>query len=141
MEGDVAGAGLDEVADDPIDRLDHQVGVDRRADAVLAQGAADHRADGQVGHVVVVHHVEVDDVGAGGENLVDLLAQAGEIGGEDRRGDGERLHGYLGRGWQAECADCSATGQASQNRRGWLSARDGARAAAPRLPAAGGSAR
>ncbi|MDT4859926.1 hypothetical protein FQZ97_944580 [compost metagenome] len=92
VEGDVAGAGLEEVADDAVDRLDHQVHVDRRGDAVLAQRRADHRADGQVGHVVVVHHVEVDDVRPGGEHLVDFLAQAGEVGGKNRRGDGEGLH-------------------------------------------------
>ncbi|MCY1547785.1 hypothetical protein D9M68_838620 [compost metagenome] len=103
VEGDVAGAGLDEVADDAIHRLDHQVHVDRRGDAVLAQRRADHRADGQVRHVVVVHHVEVDDVGTGGEHPVHILAQAGEIGGQDRRSDGVGLHGAPqgNHGWRA----------------------------------------
>ena len=48
--------------------LHHQVHVDRRLDAVLAQRLAHQRADGEVRHVVVVHHVEVDEVGAGGEH-------------------------------------------------------------------------
>mgnify|MGYP002139184355 CR=1 FL=1 len=77
-----------------------------------AQRLADHRADGQVGHVVVVHHVEVDDVGAGGEDLVDFLTQAGEIGGEDRRSDGEGLHGGLRR--ESERRDCSLSRGAGQ---------------------------
>jgi len=38
----------------------------------------------------------MDDVGAGGQHVVHFLAQAGEIGGKNRRGDGERLHDDLG---------------------------------------------
>ncbi|MNU05439.1 hypothetical protein D3C72_2502460 [compost metagenome] len=41
---------------------------------------------------MVVHHVEVDDIGASGEHLVHILAQTGEIGGQDRRSDGVGLH-------------------------------------------------
>src|SRR5690606_32390791 len=85
VEGDVAGAGFQKVADDAVHRLDHQVHVDGRGDAVLAQRRANHRADGQIGHVVVVHHVEVDDIGTGGENLVDFLAKPGKVGGQNRR--------------------------------------------------------
>ena len=51
---------------------------------------ADHRAEGEVGHVMVVHHVEVDPVGAGGDHVAHLLAQAGEVGGEDGGGDADR---------------------------------------------------
>src|SRR5690606_35755683 len=63
VEGDIAGAGFEEVADDAVYRFDHQVGVDRRSDAIFAQRRADHRADGQVGHVMVVHDIEMHDVG------------------------------------------------------------------------------
>jgi hypothetical protein len=38
-------------------------------------------------------HIEVDDVGAGGENVIDFLAEAGEVGGQNRRSNGKRLHG------------------------------------------------
>ena len=92
VEGDVGRAGFDKVADDAIHRADHQVRVDRRGDAVLAQRRANHRADGQVWHVVVVHDVEVDEVGASGENVVHFLAEAGEVGGENRRSNYEGLH-------------------------------------------------
>ena len=63
--------------------LHHQMHVDRRGDTVLAQRLAHHRADGQVRHVVIVHHVEVHEVGAGSQHGVDFLAQAGEVGGQD----------------------------------------------------------
>ncbi len=96
VEGDVAGAGCEKVTDHAVHRTNHQVHVDRGGDAMLAQRRADHRADGQVGHVVVVHHVEMDDVRTGGEHVVHFFAQAGEIGGEDGGSDGERLHDDLG---------------------------------------------
>ena len=48
VERDPGGAGLREVRNDAVDRLHHQVHVDRR-DAVLAQRLAHHRADRQFG--------------------------------------------------------------------------------------------
>jgi hypothetical protein len=63
------------------------VHIDRRLDAALAQRFAHQRADGQVRHVVVVHHVEVDHVGTGREHGLDFLAQTGEIGRQDGRRD------------------------------------------------------
>src|SRR5690606_4616079 len=56
VEADEVGAGGGEVRDDAVHRLDHQVHVDEGLYAVLAQRLADHRADGEVGDVVVVHH-------------------------------------------------------------------------------------
>ncbi|KAG1388354.1 hypothetical protein G6F58_013510 [Rhizopus delemar] len=87
MEADVGGTGLGEIRNDAVHRLDHQVHVDRRGHAVLAQGLADHRADGQVGDIVVVHHVHVDPVRAGGDDVADFLAQAGEVSRQDAGGD------------------------------------------------------
>ena len=83
-----AKAGADRISFHPeasahVDRDPAAVGAHR----VRAQRFADHRPDGQVRHVVVVHHVEVDPVGAGGDDGADLLAEAGEIGRQDRRGD------------------------------------------------------
>jgi hypothetical protein len=87
VEADQVGAGLGRRPGQRIDRLHHQVHVDRHRCRVLAQRLADHRAEGQVGHVMVVHHVEVDPVGAGGDDVAHLLAQAGE----------SRPTGWLGR--------------------------------------------
>jgi hypothetical protein len=41
----------------------------------LAQRLAHHRPDGEIRHVVVVHDVEMDPIGAGGEHRVHLLAR------------------------------------------------------------------
>ena len=42
---------------------------------------------------MAVHHVDMDDVGAGGVDGADFLAQFGKIGGEDGWGDFQRTHG------------------------------------------------
>jgi hypothetical protein len=43
---------------------------------------------------MVVHDVEVDDVGAAGNHIANLFTQAGEVGGQDARGDTESSHGW-----------------------------------------------
>ena len=45
-----------------VDRLDHQVAVERLV-AVRPQGRHQRRPEGDVGHEMAVHHVEVDPVG------------------------------------------------------------------------------
>jgi len=47
---------------------------------VRPQRFAYQRADGQIGDVMVVHHVEVNQVGAGARDRPDLFAEAREIG-------------------------------------------------------------
>ncbi len=42
---------------------------------------------------MAVHHVDMDDVGAGRDNGADFLAEFREIGGKDGRGDFQRTHG------------------------------------------------
>ena len=48
-----------------IDRRDHQMHVERLG-GVRAQRLHHRRADGDVGHEMPVHHIDVDPVGAGG---------------------------------------------------------------------------
>ena len=43
---------------------------------------------------MVVHHVKMDDVRPGGQHGSDLLAQTGEIGGENRGGNQGRQGGH-----------------------------------------------
>ena len=92
VEGDDVGAGFGEVRDDAVDRLDHQVHVDRHLH-VRADRLAYQRADRQVRYVMVVHHVEVDNVGAGGDDVAHFFTEAGEIGGQDAGSDAEGGHG------------------------------------------------
>ena len=47
---------------------------------MAAQSLADHRAETQIRHVMVVHHVEVDPVGAGCQDIANLLAKTGKVG-------------------------------------------------------------
>ena len=86
MHCDDVGAGLGEGLEIGIAGRDHQVYVER----LLGDGAdrLHHRgADGDVGHEVPVHHVDMDPVGAGGLDCADFIAQLGEIGRQNRRRD------------------------------------------------------
>ena len=87
VERDVTRTCIGKVGDDPVDGLNHQVHVNGRLDAVLDECAADQRADCQVGNKVIVHDIEVNDVGAGCECGAYVLAQSSEVGGENRRCD------------------------------------------------------
>ena len=55
--------------------------------AVRAQGLDHRRADGQVGHEMPVHHIDVDPVGTGFVDGTNLFAQLGKVSREDGRGN------------------------------------------------------
>ena len=86
VKGNVGRASFNKVADDAIDRFHHQMHIDGRGHAVFAQRLADHGANRQVRHIVVVHHIEVNDVGASGEHGIDFGAKAGKVRRKDGRG-------------------------------------------------------
>ena len=62
--------------------------------------ADDGVAEGDVGHEVPVHYVDVEPVGAGGDGGAAGGAEGGEVGGEDGGGDfgGGGHGGGFGRG-------------------------------------------
>ena len=60
--------------------------VEHRA-RVRPQGADDIRAECDVRHKMPVHHIQMHPVGAGGDHMVHLVAELGEVGGEHRGGD------------------------------------------------------
>ena len=86
MDGDDVGSGIGEGFDIGIDRCDHQVNV-KHLVAMRAQCLDHIRADGDVGHVMTIHDIDMDVVCASGINRADVNTQLGEIGGKDRRCD------------------------------------------------------
>ncbi|CAM2149145.1 hypothetical protein PT2222_210013 [Paraburkholderia tropica] len=92
VEADEVRAGLGEVGHDAVDRAHHQMHVDGHVH-VRADRLAHQRADGEVRHVMVVHHVEVDPVGAGGDDVADFFAKTREVGGQNTGGNSELRHG------------------------------------------------
>ena len=87
VEGDVAGPGINKIADHAIHRFHHQVHIDRRRHAMIAQRLTYHRPNGQIRYVVVIHHIEMHHIGTGRQHVVDLLAQPRKVSGEYRRGN------------------------------------------------------
>ena len=83
MEGDVAGTGCSEVANQPVNRLHHQMNIDGRCNTMPAQRLADQRPDCEVGHIVIVHHVEVNQIGTRREHGVHFFTQTSKVRGKD----------------------------------------------------------
>ena len=92
VKADQVGTGLGEQSRQGVDRLHHQVHIDghghtRCSFGMWFQGLTDHGAEGQVGYIVVVHHVEVNPVSTSGDDVFHLVAQTGKVGGQDGGGD------------------------------------------------------
>ena len=94
------GAGLDVDDDDVATGLDvageqlvgvdhHQMGFEGNRH-VGPTSRDDVRPEGQIGNENAVHHVELDSIDAGQLEVGTLLTEAGEIGRQNRRGDGDR---------------------------------------------------
>ena len=77
----------------PLRALDHEVHVEHAAALVhqVAERVDDQRADRDRRHEVAVHHVHVDDARAGVHDRLDLLAEAREVGRQDRGRDADVL--------------------------------------------------
>ena len=102
VDGDVVGAGLGEGRDLALRPLDHHVHVEDAAGAVdlLGERLHDERAHRDRRHEVAVHDVDVDRARAGVHDRGHLVAQAREVGGQDRGRDAVReLHQI---GWSIE---------------------------------------
>ncbi len=84
MHGHPVGARIEEQGDEVPRPLDHQVDVQGEPGG-FPERSDSLRPEGQVGHEVPVHDVDMDQVGAGLLGHLHRLAHLGEIGGQDRR--------------------------------------------------------
>lgn len=121
VKADQVGPGLGKGLGQRIDGLHHQVhvnwyGLAAGGDGMGFERLADHGAEGQIGHIVVVHHVKVNPVGTGGNHVAHLLAQAGKVGGQNGWGNavgggggGGGIHAAHGAQLSQAWADASFT--------------------------------
>jgi len=82
VDGNDVGASLGEGLDIGVDGIDHQMNVENPV-GMRTQRFHHARPEGDVGHEVSIHHIEMNPVGAGGGDIAHFLAEPGEIGGED----------------------------------------------------------
>ena len=78
--------GLRKFINKDIGIRNHRVRLKRQA-RHSSQRVDDRRSHRKIGHKMSVHHVHVDAVRSGTLSLCHLIAQMGEIGGEDRRSE------------------------------------------------------
>src|SRR5512145_1393566 len=94
VNGDDVGAGVDEVVDERIDWRHHKVDIE--GESRMRPKRLDHRrADGDVGHEMAVHDVDVKPVRTGFVDGANLLAQSRKISRENRRRDSDRIRHSL----------------------------------------------
>ena len=65
---------------------DHQVRIDRQT-SELRERLHHRQTNGDVRHEVTVHHIDVQHAGAAAFDCLDLIAETGEVGGQNRRSD------------------------------------------------------
>ena len=80
------GARPDVALERTFRRLDHQVDIEGKL-AAATDGLDYGRADREVGNELAVHYIDVYPVGARVFHGADLVAQAGEVASQYRRGD------------------------------------------------------
>ncbi len=73
------------ITDQLIHRVYHQMHINRCRNTVITQRRANHWANRQVRHVVIIHHIKMHNVGTSIENRIDFLTQASKVCGENRR--------------------------------------------------------
>ncbi len=90
MDSNDIGAGLGERIDIEIGILDHQVYIERLV-SDFTQGIDHQRADGDVWDEMTVHDINVNVIGAGAVNGLNIFTKTGKIGGKDRWGDFDHM--------------------------------------------------
>src|ERR1019366_5421880 len=109
------GAGRDEGTGKLVDGLHHQVDIQGHGRTVGSHAVRLHclrhlRTDGEIRHVVVIHHIEVDPIGAGRNDALHLFAQAGEV--SRQNGGSDAVHArYLRTGRCAQREPRSVSGR------------------------------
>ena len=80
VKSNITGASGGKVLYQPIDRADHQVHIDRCFNAEASKILAYFGTKSQHGDIVVIHDIEVNNVGTSLKHGTDFLPEAGEIG-------------------------------------------------------------
>ena len=79
VESDDVGTGLGKRLNQIIHRLHHQMHIHRHR-GIRLERRTHHRAESEVGHIMIIHHIKMNQVGARFHHPAHFLAQAGKIG-------------------------------------------------------------
>ena len=78
MDGDIIRAGVDKHRDQYVRRRDHEMHI-KRLVRMRAQSLYDIRSDGEIGHIMPVHHINMNHIRPGRVNIANSLTQSREI--------------------------------------------------------------
>ena len=80
-------AGGGERGDEIIDGFGHQMDIPKSVGQGARERAQNRRPDGQIGRVVIVHHIQMQPFAAGVASVAGFFAETRKIGGEQTGGD------------------------------------------------------
>jgi hypothetical protein len=83
MNGEHRRSGIDECRDESVGVGDHQVDVERQP-GHFSDGSDYWRTDGDIGHKVAVHHIDMERVSPGVLDLPNVITKGGKICGQNR---------------------------------------------------------
>ena len=100
VEADEVGSCIGKGSGQGVYGLNHEVHINGHVLAIgcfgmRLEGLTNHGAKSEVGHVMVVHHVVVNPVGASGYDVAHFFAQAGKVGGQQRGGNAVGGHVFI----------------------------------------------
>ena len=100
MKRNNIGTRLGKIRHDPVNRFHHQMHVNRHSAAIgtlrmRAYRCAHHWTDGEIGHVMVIHYVEMNDIGTRVNHGTNLFAQTGKVS-RKNRGSNTKAMGHSG---------------------------------------------
>ena len=78
VESNVGSSSINEVVDGGIYGRNHKVNVDRGGNSMISKSFAYHWANSEVGDVVVVHNIKVNNIGSCLQYVVDFFSELGE---------------------------------------------------------------
>ena len=96
VKGQRGGARFGEGRGEVFGVFGHQVDIQKRARQDAAKGGAQGGAECEVRDKLIVHHIQVQPVRAGGKGALGVLAETGEVRGKQRRGDDWFFHWEYG---------------------------------------------
>mmetsp|Transcript_4215 Transcript_4215/g.8052 ORF Transcript_4215/g.8052 Transcript_4215/m.8052 type:complete len:284 (-) Transcript_4215:234-1085(-) len=87
VEGNIGGSSINKIFDDCINWRNHEMDINGCGHSVITKSFAYHGSNGEVGHIVIIHDVKVNDISSCCKNIVNFLSKTSKVGRKDGGGD------------------------------------------------------
>mmetsp|Transcript_15612 Transcript_15612/g.28219 ORF Transcript_15612/g.28219 Transcript_15612/m.28219 type:complete len:218 (+) Transcript_15612:100-753(+) len=74
VEGNVRSTSINKITNGGINWRNHEMNIDRGGNTMVSKSLAYHGTNSQVGHIMVVHDIKVNDIGTGFQHVINFFA-------------------------------------------------------------------